>query len=274
MNKKGRRQSHEEHSDESWLLPYSDLMTLLLALFIVLFGMSALDARKFEQMAQAMSAAFSGGKGVLDHSSMNPVEIPSDESGKNKKSVQQPVQSKSSSALQQELSRREQEDLEKLKRRIDQYIQENGLTEQLNTKLNQSQLMITISDHALFQSGQAVVKPEARKLATAIAALLGKFPDYDVIVSGHTDNVPISNSQYPSNWDLSAGRALNFMRILLLDQQLNPQKFSAIGYGEYRPMTTNSTDAGRAKNRRVEISILRKYQNGTPIVSATSSSNR
>lgn len=273
MSKKGRHEPHEEHADESWLLPYSDLMTLLLALFIVLFGMSSLDAKKFEQMAKSMSSAFSGGSGVLDNTSANPVENPSVDMGKNKETVQDPVKSKPSSELQKELARREQEDLEKLKRRIDQYIKGNGLTEQLSTKLNQSQLMITISDNALFASGQAVVKPEARKLATSIATLLDEFPDYDVIVSGHTDNVPISNSKYPSNWELSADRALNFMRILLLDKQLNPQKFSAIGYGEYRPTTTNSTNVGRAKNRRVEISIIRKYQNGTQVISATSGGN-
>ncbi|MFM9281976.1 flagellar motor protein MotB [Paenibacillus jiagnxiensis] len=273
MSKKGRHEPHEEHADESWLLPYSDLMTLLLALFIVLFGMSSLDAKKFEEMAKSMSSAFSGGSGVLDNTSANPVENPSVDMGKNRETVQDPVKSKSSSELQKELARREQEDLEKLKRRIDKYIKENGLTEQLSTKLNQSQLMITISDNALFASGQAVVKPEARKLATAIAALLDEFPDYDVIVSGHTDNVPISNSKYPSNWELSADRALNFMRILLLDKKLNPQKFSAIGYGEYRPSTTNSTNVGRAKNRRVEISIIRKYQNGTQVISATSGGN-
>ncbi|MFB5763598.1 flagellar motor protein MotB [Paenibacillus medicaginis] len=273
MSKKGRHEPHEEHADESWLLPYSDLMTLLLALFIVLFGMSSLDAKKFEQMAKSMSSAFSGGSGVLDNTSANPIDNPSMDMGKNKENVENPVKSKSSSELQKELARREQEDLEKLKRRIDQYIKESGLTEQLSTKLNQSQLMITISDNALFASGQAVVKPEARKLATSIAALLDEFPDYDVIVSGHTDNVPISNSKYPSNWELSADRALNFMRILLLDKQLNPQKFSAIGYGEYRPTTTNSTNVGRAKNRRVEISIIRKYQNGTQVISATSGGN-
>ncbi|MDP4099241.1 flagellar motor protein MotB [Paenibacillus sp. P96] len=273
MSKKGRHEPHEEHADESWLLPYSDLMTLLLALFIVLFGMSSLDAKKFEQMAKSMSSAFSGGSGVLDNTSANPVENASMDMGKNQETVQDPVKSKKSSDLQKELARREQEDLEKLKRQMDKYIKQNGLTEQLSTKLNQSQLMITISDNALFASGQATVKPDARKIANAISGLLDEFPDYDVIVSGHTDNIPISNSEYPSNWELSADRALNFMRILLQDKQLNPQKFSAIGYGEYRPTATNSTNVGRAKNRRVEISVIRKYQNGTQVISATSGGN-
>ncbi|QDY84993.1 flagellar motor protein MotB [Paenibacillus polymyxa] len=273
MSKK-RHEPHEEHADESWLLPYSDLMTLLLALFIVLFGMSSLDAKKFETMAQSLSSAFSGGTGVLDHSAANPSSQSMD-MGKNKEQVSQPLKSKatSTSDLQKQLAQREEEDLKKLKKQMDQYIQNNGLATLLNTKLNQSQLMITISDNALFSSGQAEVKPEARKLAKSISSMLQQFPGYDVIVSGHTDNVPISNSQFPSNFDLSAKRSLNFLRILLLNPQLNPTKFVSIGYGEYRPLASNQTGEGRSKNRRVEISVLRKYQNGTQVISPTSSSN-
>ncbi|MNN66255.1 Outer membrane porin F precursor [compost metagenome] len=89
--------------------------------------------------------------------------------------------------------------------------------------------------------------------------MLQQFPDYEVIVSGHTDNIPISNHEFPSNWDLSSVRALNFMKILLLNDQLDPKKFSAIGYGEYHPVSPNDTVAGRALNRRVEVSIIRKY---------------
>ncbi|MGW8959716.1 flagellar motor protein MotB [Paenibacillus sp. NPDC055715] len=273
MSKK-RHEPHEEHADESWLLPYSDLMTLLLALFIVLFGMSSLDARKFEEMAQSMSSTFNGGSGILEHSSANPTTSAND-MGKNKEQVSEPVKSKATSTaeLQKQLAQREEEDLKKLKKQMDQYIESNGLSTLLNTKLNQSQLMITISDNALFSSGQAEVKPEARKLAKSISSMLQQFPGYDVIISGHTDNVPISNSQYPSNFDLSAKRSLNFLRILLLNPQLDPTKFVSIGYGEYRPLASNQYDQGRSKNRRVEISVLRKYQNGTQVISPTSSSN-
>lgn len=115
MSKK-RHEPHEEHADESWLLPYSDLMTLLLALFIVLFGMSSLDAKKFETMAQSLSAAFSGGTGVLDHSAANPSSQSMD-MGKNKEQVSQPLKSKatSTSELQKQLAQREEEDLKNLK---------------------------------------------------------------------------------------------------------------------------------------------------------------
>ncbi|RCX14456.1 chemotaxis protein MotB [Fontibacillus phaseoli] len=255
MSKKNKKhQEHEEHADESWLLPYSDLMTLLLALFIVLFGMSTVDAKKFEEMSEAFQSVLTGGSGVLDHNAM---------SSNTKNSISEnEIPKPSTNGKKSELMRKEQENLESLKKQLDTYIKNNGLTDQLNTKLNQSQLMITISDNALFPSGEAEVKPDARILAKAISAMLQEFPDYEVIVSGHTDNVPISNYEFPSNWDLSSVRALNFMKILLLNNQLDPKKFSAIGYGEYHPVESNETNVGRAKNRRVEVSIIRKYQDG------------
>ncbi|GIP13906.1 flagellar motor protein MotB [Paenibacillus macerans] len=252
VSKKNKYQDHEEHADESWLLPYSDLMTLLLALFIVLFGMSTIDAKKFEEMSQAFNSILTGSVSILDQTSMT--EKQDSSNGLDK-------QPESSSMIKNnsELMRKEQESLEALKRQLDNYIKQNGLTDDLDTKLNQSQLMITISDKALFASGKAEVKPESRQLAKAISTMLQEFPDYEVIVSGHTDNVPISTYEFPSNWDLSAERALNFMKILLLNSNLDPKKFSAIGYGEYHPVAGNDTAAGRAQNRRVEVSIIRKY---------------
>ncbi|WP_019639964.1 flagellar motor protein MotB [Paenibacillus fonticola] len=255
MSKKTRHEPHEEHADESWLIPYADLMTLLLALFIVLYGMSSTDAKKFEEMSQAFNSVLTGGVGVLDQNSFN-------SNTKNFNSDNLIPKDSSDGMLKKrdELMRKEQQSLEALKKRLDNYIKENGLTTQLNTQLNHSALMITISDNALFSSGEADVKPESRKLAKALSTMLEQFPDYEVVVSGHTDNVPISTSEFPSNWDLSSGRALNFMKILLLNDKLDPKKFSSTGQGEYHPVASNNTSEGRAKNRRVEVSIIRKFQ--------------
>jgi chemotaxis protein MotB len=258
VSKKTRHEEHEEHADESWLLPYSDLMTLLVALFLVMYAMSATDAKKFEEMSQAFSSALNGGTGVLTERAATPSDNNLDQ-GKGQK-MDNVISKNTGEAEIAKLRKKEQEDLEKLKKQFDQYIKNNGLTDLLSTKLNQSQLMITISDNALFASGQAVVKDESRQLAKSISTMLQQFPDYDVVVQGHTDNIPISNINYSSNWDLSVDRALHFMKILLLNPNLDPKKFSPIGYGEYHPISDNSTDVGRAKNRRVEVSIIRKYQ--------------
>jgi chemotaxis protein MotB len=268
VSKKTRRHEEEEHADESWLLPYADLLTLLLALFIVLYSMSAADAAKFEQMSEAFNAAFTSGSGVLDHTSAVQKDNASSDQSSEQTSEDIPTK-KVTKDQQASLIKQEQIDLENLKQQIDQYIQKNGLTDQLETKLNQSQLMITISDTALFASGKATVKPESKQLATAISGMLQNFPDYDIVVSGHTDNIPISNSEYESNWDLSSDRALQFLKILLTNSKLDPIKFTPVGYGEYHPLVDNSTNVNRAKNRRVEVSLIRKYQDNNQVLNVT-----
>jgi chemotaxis protein MotB len=257
LSKKHRRDDHDEHMDESWLIPYADLLTLLLALFIVLYSSSSVDAMKFEEMSRAFNIAFNGGNGVLaSYKSLDDQAMVSDkketEAGKSQ-------DSQNLDKAMQELMRKEQEDLEKLKQQVDKYINDNGLSTQLETKLNQSRLMITISDRALFPSGSAAVKPDARKLGTFIGGMLQKYENYEIMVSGHTDNQPINNADFSSNWDLSTMRAVRFMDVLLFNSKLDPKRFSAVGYGEYKPVASNDTEAGRAKNRRVEVSIIRNY---------------
>ena len=264
MSRKHRHEEHEEHVDESWLIPYADLLTLLLALFIVLYSMNSVDVKKFEEMSKAFSVALSTGSGVLTESA---IVKSGDDDGKKQDEAGGLIDTKDQSKeetkdqtaeekARQKLIEQEQKDLEDLKKKVDAYIKKNGLTTDLKTKLNLSQLMITISDNALFAPAQANVKPESKELAVAIGKMLQQYPDYEVIVSGHTDTTPISTVFFKSNWDLSSMRAIRFMDILLENKHLNPVRFSAIGYGEYRPVADNKTVAGRAKNRRVEVSII------------------
>jgi chemotaxis protein MotB len=277
VSKKHKHEDHEEHVDESWLIPYADLLTLLLALFIVLYSMNSVDVKKFEEMSQAFNIALNSGTGVLDSSTIvhvgeddgkkrdeqgSDVDNPKKNEQEQQQDEQQDTQTADEQALE-ELIKKEQRDLEDLKKQIDQYIDKNGLASDLETKLNMAQLMITISDNALFPPAQATVKEESRELAVAIGKMLQQYPDYEVIVSGHTDDVPIHTSTFKSNWDLSSMRAIRFMDILLENKQLKPERFSAIGYGEYRPVADNKTTAGRSKNRRVEVSILHTYTDAT-----------
>lgn len=252
MNNKRRREYEEEHPNESWLLPYSDLITLLLALFIVLYSVSSINKTKLEELSVAFKSVFNDGLFILDAYTAVPtgdIESPSD------MVKRKDPGSKSKEQLQWE----EQRNLEQLKDQLNQYIKANGLSSQLDIELNHSELLITIRDNALFASGSAAIKPEARKLAVAIAQMLEPYNDYDILVTGHTDNQPIHTAEFPSNWDLSFKRAINFMKILLENPNFDPKHFSATAYGEYHPVDTNDTVEGRAKNRRVEVAILRKF---------------
>jgi chemotaxis protein MotB len=241
---KKKKHLHEDHIDETWLIPYADLLTLLLALFIVLFASSQLDAKKFQQIARSFNSALAGGTGVLEYPSpLDEEQLQSlnREDQKNDKNKQLAYEKK---------------ELQQVQEKINQYIQQKNLTGQLKTTLTEEGLLVTILDDVLFDSGSAEVRPQDRKLVKEISQLLVMNPPRSIIISGHTDNVPINNSQFASNWELSVMRAVNFMSLLLENKQLDPRWFSAKGYGEYKPVASNDTEEGRKKNRRVEILIL------------------
>ena len=261
MAKKSKRhETHDEHMDESWLIPYADILTLLLALFIVLFASSSVDAQKFQSMMVSFNSVLSGGDGLFETGTVVPIgseaAVRSNRQSEEKEDATSPEQRKKLTELQKKIQE-ETIQLENLKHKLDEYIEVNGLNSQLTTELNNFQLLLRISDNALFPSGSASVKEDARKLALAISDMLVAYPQYEIIVSGHTDNRPIRTAQFSDNWDLSTARSLNFMKILISNKDIEPSRFSSIGYGEYQPIDTNDTEAGRAANRRVEVSIIR-----------------
>lgn len=262
IKKKRDHDEYKEHFDESWLIPYADLLTLLLALFIVLYAMNSVDKKKYEEMSRAFQIAFNSGIGVLDNSSITSNEMLTSNYRKKNDEKNETENIEEESPIQN-LIDSEQEDMEKMMGQIDKYISGKNSKNQLDTKLNQSELLFTINSIALFEPGKVTINPDAKKLANDISSLLQQYPDYEIKVSGHTDNVPVVKSEYHSNWDLSLLRAIRFMELLLENKKLNPKLFSAVGYGEYRPIAPNSTAEGRAKNRRVEVAIKRKYSNGT-----------
>ncbi len=246
MARKKPHPPHEEHEGEPWLLPYSDLMTLLLALFIALFAISQTDQKKMAELAQAFTAAFNmGGPSFFDKAGPNVgrrAETPSDED------------------LGNSAYFAENRQLEEIQKKMQEYIEENHLEDQLSTQMAEEGLMIRIKERALFPSGSAQLVGQAQSIVPVVAGMLASLPER-VVISGHTDNVPINTAQYPSNWELSSSRAMNLMKaVLAAEKSLNPARFSAIGYSEYRPIADNKTDAGRQQNRRVEIFIARNYR--------------
>ncbi len=241
MSRRRKKKHHEEHIDESWLTPYSDILTLLLALFIVLFASSSIDSVKFKAMSGVFNDVFNGGTGVMDNPS--PVDTGSDPSNTGGLRV-----------------KTEQEELSNVQDRVNEYIEDNHLGKQLETSLTGEGLLVTIRDNVLFESGDAEVREGDRRIAQEISTLLVMDPSRSIVISGHSDNIPIKNEQFDSNWDLSVMRAVNFMEVLLENDELEPEWFSAKGFGEYKPVASNETAEGRAKNRRVEILIMSRTE--------------
>ncbi|MDA5561443.1 flagellar motor protein MotB [Exiguobacterium sp. MMG028] len=237
--KRKKKHDHEEHIPEGWLIPYADLLTLLLALFIVLFASSNIDQTKLEKMSRSFNQVFSGGVSVFQASTASNSDISRTD---NTNTTANP--------RTYELAQ-----LDELKEDVNQYIKKNGLESQIKATINSSGLVLTIQDRALFNLGEATLDADAQNVAQNISQILEKAGKREIVVSGHTDNIPINTARFPSNWELSSARATAFMRGLLTNDALNPAQFTLASYGEFKPIATNDTEEGRSKNRRVEVLI-------------------
>lgn len=244
-----KRRTKDDKVDDSWLLPYADMLTLLLALFIVLFAMSEVDVKRFEQLAYIFETEFVGGAGIVeDGLTLVPEDYPDHD-------IVDDNDKEDDEKEEDTLVKLELEELQAMKQNIDDYITTNSLTDTLGTKLTGEGLLITVRTDITFDSGSARVKTEARDIAKEIASFLSTDPPHEIVVSGHADDRPVHNKEFASNWELSSMRAIQFMYLLLNDSGINPKWFSAKGYGEYRPVVPNTSEANRAINRRVEVLI-------------------
>ena len=227
-----RRKKEEEHENlERWLLTYADLITLLLAFFIVMYSMSKVDAKKFGRMAAAFQSVLKGGASVLKGDS---VVLPNDDFGAGPLRVG---------------------DLKLVQARVKRVADELREASKITTEMEDRGLVIHITENALFQSGKAYLTPNAMKTLDGLAEVIRDVPN-DIRVEGHTDNSPINTPEFPSNWELSTARATQVIKYLIEKHNLSPAKISAMGYAEYRPIFPNDSPESRAKNRRVDVIIL------------------
>ncbi|MCX7708689.1 MAG: OmpA family protein [Clostridia bacterium] len=254
MSKK--KAHHEEHVDETWLIPYADMLTLLLALFIVMFAMGQTDKEKFEQMKEQFSVIFSGGSGILEGEGTS--FFPMEKTGTSETSESPGPTKSDTPGAQRSNTVIEDDKMKEIKEILENQIAKEGYTDKIKTVLNKEGLEISIQDTVLFESGDANVLNKIMPLLLVVSKVL-QDTDNNIKIVGHTDNVPISTGKFRSNWDLSAIRAINVMQFLVDRGGLRPERFTIQGNGEYLPKYDNATENGRAQNRRVEIFIVRKY---------------
>jgi len=222
----------------TWLNTYGDMVTLLLTFFIMLFAYSTLDAARFE----ALVLSLQGSLGVLDSG----MTISDDPVVSGRESPFGEIYQRS--LVADETTRSLFDALRALQERYDLY-------DVVAIESTERGIVIHFTDRVLFDTGRAEIKPEAREVLQAVAVELAKLPHH-IRVEGHTDNVPIHNERFPSNWELSTARAVTVLRFLIQVGGLDPERLSAVGYGEYRPIASNDTPEGRARNRRVDIVLL------------------
>jgi len=214
-----------------WMTTYGDMVTLLLCFFVLLFSYSVIDQMRFQQIISSIQITFLGERGIMQASP--------------------------------EVSRGEQielsvdhkfEDVLVTYHTVQEFLQKEKLDNEISLRIEERGVVLEIQDQILFDSGKAELKLEALPLIDKVAVLLGRIPN-KVIVEGHTDNVPINTVFFPSNWELSVARAVRVVRALSEQRQLDPSRFIATGFGEFHPVASNETAAGRARNRRVNIVV-------------------
>ncbi|RDI75989.1 Flagellar motor protein [Gaiella occulta] len=259
-----RRGGGEEHGGggmERWLLTYADMITLLLALFIVLYAMSSVSEQKLAALRASLSGAFSGkvpdgGQSILD-SGASPSSIELDTTADRSIDPTEPVQAagaREAADLARLAAANRQ--LRELESDIARAASSRGLSDSVETTIDERGLVVRIlSDRILFDVGSADLRPGAGALLAPIARILRAQPN-PIRVEGHTDSVPIHTARYRSNWELSTARSTTVVHYLLR-HGIASLRLSAAGYAAERPVATNASAAGRARNRRIEIVLLR-----------------
>jgi chemotaxis protein MotB len=258
-----RRKRHEDHiNHEAWAIPYGDLITLLLAFFVVMYAISSVNAGKFRVLSDSLNAAFNGAP-----KSLQPVQVGEQTHGTgsdldktlSRQSASEGMQPKSLMVIEKPAPTPPAEHpmAQQLKHVADEL--EGSLQSLVDANLvtvrrHEFWLEVEVRTDILFQSGDATLPNRAIPALDALAETLVKYPN-PVRVEGHTDNRPIRNRFYPSNWELSAARAASVVH-RFANAGVAPDRLSVIGFGENRPLKPNDTAGGRDANRRVVIVIL------------------
>jgi chemotaxis protein MotB len=270
-SRRGHGHGGGHENDERWLLTYSDMITLLMALFMVLFSISSVNISKYQTLQESLKAAFSGsilpgGKAILQSGSQStsahspaksdvPSIVPLTPNIPKPKGISKAAVTAAVAAAA--AANTEQNQLTKLQQELNAYAQAHGFAAQVQTTIDRRGLVVRVlTDRLLFDSGEATLKPAGLPLMDEVAQLLNVDLSHPITVEGHTDNVPISSAQFPSNWELSTARATAVVRYLIR-HGVGRQRLAAAGYADTHPVATNATAAGRALNRRVEIVIMR-----------------
>jgi len=273
-----------EGGDERWLLTYADMITLLMALFMVLFSISSVNISKYQVLQRALQKAFMGG--VLDGGKSfqqgEPTRIQGVQSATASQQMDSsfqitshnligkvaPAPTAAQKAAAKKAAAEEQSNLEQIKDQVDSYANLHGFSGLIQTSIDQRGLVIRLlTDKVLFDSGHAELKATGSPILLEVSHLLvtTKFSNA-IAVEGNTDNVPISGGEFPSNWELSTGRA-NAVLEFFIHHGVPQHRLTVVGFADQNPIAPNDTDDGRALNRRVDVVVLR---NATQSQGATS----
>lgn len=248
------RHARSRVSHERWLVSYADFITLLFAFFVVLYAFAKADQKKQVQVSAAIDTAFHS-LGIFPDPARRPAKGRSATSG-----AAQPVIPMNIVIGEDVLSpARVKDDLNQIRRELQQTLSNQIAQHTVSIQMGRDGLVISLREAGFFRSGSAMPRPETLGTLRLIAKSLGRTP-YEVRVEGHTDNIPIHNPEFDSNWELSSARATRIARMLLDLHAIPPDRLSAAGYAEFHPVASNQTADGRAENRRVDLVVMPRSQ--------------
>ncbi len=273
-----RRQEDPPAGSPAWMATFSDLMNLLLCFFVLLFSMSTVDEEKYNQLLASISSAFSIldggassiGDGVLVSngvSQLNELDQYINSTGNTADSTvdsedyndfEHGDELTDAEKFEQMLEEIEQHNLtanEQLAEIIEEAVTEAGLAEKIDVNFTSQYVELSLKGALLFDSGKAELKDSSMPVMERVAVILERYAGSTIEIEGHTDTKPINNAEFANNNELSSARALNVFDYLVENTTLDPADIKHSGRGEYVPIADNSTEEGRAKNRRVEIRI-------------------
>ena len=232
-----KTQEAEKDNSERWLLTYSDLITLLMIFFVVMYAISNVDAKKYEILSQSLEGA------------LNPTSLGSGVTGGgiNSDALTQALANGTTDKVDPELVA--------AAGKIQQLLKEKGLSDKVTVSVQERGVVVGLMNTVLFQSGSAQIKEDAIPTLIAIGQIANDVHNY-IRVEGNTDDVPQNSPQFPSNWDLASSRANEVLKLMIEQSGVASDRISSVSYGEYRPSVPNTSAENRARNRKVDIVIL------------------
>jgi chemotaxis protein MotB len=239
-----RRPSHDR-----WLISYADFITLLFAVFVVLYAASQADKKQTE-VSESIDAAFSA-LGIFPDALRDLKKGATASSGADKADIPMNI------VMGEEVlaPAKVKDDLNHMQREMQQTLSNQVATHTVSIKMGRDGLVISLREAGFFASGSATPKPQTLATLRRIAASLSHSP-YDLRIEGHTDNIPIHTAEFASNWELSTARATSIARLLLALKAIPADRLSAAGYAEFHPVASNDTAEGRSQNRRVDLVVM------------------
>lgn len=225
-----RKKKGEDINTNGWMDTYADTITLLLTFFILLYSISVVDSQKLNKLAEAMKKSLQGSTKITELENIEDLKV-----GEGKS------------------------DYENLAEKLNTVIEQNALTDVVKIREEERGVVLQLDETILFDSGEAVLKDYSRNILNTITTVI-KNIDNDVLIEGNTDNIPINNEYFKSNWELSTARAVSIVRYFVETKEINPTRFSVKGYAEYKPLVENNTEENRSINRRVDILIVEQKE--------------